>query len=127
MILIEVGGMSTVISILMVMFFVLASSIKTLGWQKKVFEIQLGFFKSYGLNRKIMFLVGLVELTGAALLILALCDISPAQTQLMGGAILGATSIGALYFHLRFDTWKDGIPAMVTLLCSSFLVLDFWY
>lgn len=127
MILIEVDGMSTVISILMVMFFVLASSIKTLGWQKKVFEIQLGFFKSYGLNRKIMFLVGLVELTGAALLILALCDISPAQTQLMGGAILGATSIGALYFHLRFDTWKDGIPAMVTLLCSSFLVLDFWY
>ncbi|MEZ9890763.1 DoxX family protein [Vibrio lentus] len=127
MILIEVEGMSTVISILMVMFFVLASSIKTLGWQKKVFEIQLGFFKSYGLNRKIMFLVGLVELTGAALLILALCDISPEQTQLMGGVILGATSIGALYFHLRFDTWKDGIAAMVTLLCSSFLVLDFWY
>ena len=123
MILREVGGMSTVISILMVMFFVLASSIKTLGWQKKVFEIQLGFFKSYGLNRKIMFLVGLVELTGAALLILALCDISPAQTQLMGGAILGATSIGALYFHLRFDTWKDGIPAMVTLLGSGFLVI----
>ncbi len=115
--------MSTVISILMVMFFVLASSIKTLGWQKKVFEIQLGFFKSYGLNRKIMFLVGLVELTGAALLILALCDISPAQTQLMGGAILGATSIGALYFHLRFDTWKDGIPAMVTLFGSGFLVI----
>ena len=119
--------MSTVISILMVMFFVLVSSIKTLGWQKKVFEIQLGFFKSYGLNRMIMFLVGLVELTGAALLILALCDISPEQNQLMGGAILGATSIGALYFHLRFDTWKDGIPAVVTLLCLSFLVLDFWY
>ncbi|NOH35164.1 DoxX family protein [Vibrio chagasii] len=119
--------MSTTISILMVVFFVLASSIKTLGWQKKVFEIQLGFFKSYGLNRAIMFLVGLVELTGAALLILALCDISPEQTQVMGGAILGATSIGALYFHLRFDTWKDGIPAIVTLLCSSFLVLGLWY
>lgn len=119
--------MSTVISILMVLFFLLASSIKTLGWQKKVFEIQLGFFKSYGLNRMIMFLVGLVEFTGATLLILALCGVSSEHTQLMGGAILGATSIGALYFHLRFDTWKDGIPAMVTLLCSSFLVLDFWY
>lgn len=119
--------MSTVVSVLLVVFFLLASSIKTIAWQKKVFEIQLGFFKSYGLNRKIMFLVGLIELTGAALLILARCDISPEQTQLMGGAILGATSIGALYFHLRFDTWKDGIPAMVTLLCSSFLVLDFWY
>ena len=119
--------MSTTISILMVVFFVLASSIKTLGWQKKVFEIQLGFFKSYGLNRVIMFLVGLVELTGAALLTLALCNISPEQTQLMGGAILGATSLGALYFHLRFDTWKDGIPAIVTLLCSSFLVLGLWY
>lgn len=119
--------MSTVVSVLLVVFFLLASSIKTIAWQKKVFEIQLGFFKSYGLNRLIMFLVGLVELTGAALLILALCDISPEQTQLMGGAILGATSIGALYFHLRFDTCKDGIPAMVTLLFSSFLVLDFWY
>ncbi|MEZ8019611.1 DoxX family protein [Vibrio splendidus] len=127
MILIEVDEMSTVISILMVMFFVLASSIKTLGWQKKVFEIQLGFFKSYGLNRMVMLLVGLVEFTGAALLILALYGVSSEHTQLMGGAILGATSIGALYFHLRFDTWKDGIPAMVTLLCSSFLVLDFWY
>ncbi|UPR59918.1 DoxX family protein [Vibrio sp. ED004] len=119
--------MNTVVSILMVMFFVLASSIKTLGWQKKVFEIQLGFFKSYGLNRMIMFLVGLVELTGAVLLILALSDILPEQTQVMGGAILGATSIGALYFHLRFDTWKYGIPAIVTLLCSSFLVLGLWY
>ncbi|MFV8461805.1 DoxX family protein [Vibrio campbellii] len=119
--------MSTTISILMVVFFVSASSIKTLGWQKKVFEIQLGFFKSYGLNRVIMFLVGLVELTGAALLILALCNISPEQTQLMGGVILGATSLGALYFHLRFDTWKDGIPAIVTLLCSSLLVLVLWY
>ncbi|WP_192891017.1 DoxX family protein [Vibrio bathopelagicus] len=119
--------MSTIISILMVLFFLLASSIKMLGWQKKVFEIQLGFFKSYGLNRMVMFLVGLVEFTGAVLLILALCGVSSEHTQLMGGAILGATSIGALYFHLRFDTWKDGIPAMVTLLCSSFLVLDFWY
>ena len=127
MILKKGGNMSTVVSVLLVVFFVLASSIKTIAWQKKVFEIQLGFFKSYGLNIKIMFLVGLVELTGAALLILALCDISPAQTQLMGGAILGVTSIGALYFHLRFDTWKDGIPAMITLLCSGFLVLDFWY
>ena len=123
MILKKGGNMSAVVSVLLVVFFVLASSIKTIAWQKKVFEIQLGFFKSYGLNRKIMFFVGLVELTGAALLILALCDISPAQTQLMGGAILGATSIGALYFHLRFDTWKDGIPAMVTLLGSGFLVI----
>ncbi|MBY7729757.1 DoxX family protein [Vibrio splendidus] len=119
--------MSTIISILMVLFFLLASSIKILRWQKKVFEIQLGFFKSYGLNRMVMFFVGLVEFTGAVLLLLALCGVSSEHTQLMGGAILGATSIGALYFHLRFDTWKDGIPAMVTLLCSSFLVLDFWY
>lgn len=126
MILKKGDNMSTVVSVLLVVFFLLASSIKTIAWQKKVFEIQLGFFKSYGLNRMIMFFVGLVELTGAALLILALCDISPEQTQLMGGAILGATSIGAFYFHLRFDTWKDGIPAMITLLCSSFLVLDFW-
>ncbi|MCF7505564.1 DoxX family protein [Vibrio sp. L3-7] len=119
--------MISVVSVLLVAFFLLASSIKIVAWQRKVFEIQLGFFKSYGLNRMVMFLVGLVEFTGAVLLILALSGVSSEQTQLVGGAILGATSIGALYFHLRFDTWKDGIPAMFTLLCSSLLVLDFWY
>ena len=108
--------MSTVVSVLLVVFFLLASSIKTIAWQQKVFEIQLGFFKSYGLNRVIMFLVGMVEATGAVLLLCALIGFSPEHTQMMGGLILASTSLGAIYFHLRFDTWKDGIPAMVTLL-----------
>ena len=46
-------------------FFLFASSIKIFGWQKKVFEIQLEMFESYGLNRQIMFLVGCAELFGA--------------------------------------------------------------
>lgn len=123
MILRKGGNMSTVVSVLLVVFFLLASSIKTLAWQKKVFEMQLGFFKSYGLNRIVMFLVGMAEFTGAVLLLCALVGLSPEHTQMMGALILGSTSIGAIYFHLRFDTWKDGIPAMVTLLGSGFLVI----
>ena len=46
-------------------FFLFASSIKIFGWQKKVFELQLEMFESYGLNRQIMFLVGCAELFGA--------------------------------------------------------------
>jgi hypothetical protein len=33
-------------------------------------------------------------------------------------ALLG-TSVGAICCHLYFDTWKDGIPAMVTLTLSG--------
>ncbi|WP_248630890.1 hypothetical protein [Endozoicomonas elysicola] len=50
----------------------------------------------YGLNRQIMFLVGLLEL------------------------------FGAIICHLLFDTWKDGIPAMVTLLLSDYVVSIDW-
>ncbi|WP_050634259.1 DoxX family protein [Vibrio coralliirubri] len=123
MILKKGGNMISLVSVLLVVFFLLASSIKTFAWQRKVFEIQLGFFKSYGLNRVVMFLVGMVEFTGAVLLLCALVGLAPEHTQMMGGLILASTSLGAIYFHLRFDTWKDGIPAMVTLLGSGFLVI----
>jgi len=49
-------------------FFVFASSIKLLGWQKTMFETQLAFFQKYGLTRSHIFAVGIVELLGAILL-----------------------------------------------------------
>ncbi|MEH6584004.1 MAG: DoxX family protein [Halioglobus sp.] len=51
-----------VISGLLTAFFVFASSIKILGWQKMIFETQLKFFKKYGFNRMIMAMVGFVEM-----------------------------------------------------------------
>lgn len=106
----------TAISALLTGFFLFASSIKIFGWQKKIFETQLAFFIKYGFNRAIMLLVGLVELFGAVALWL------PGILGLLGPVALFGTSAGAIYCHLRFDTWKDGIPAMITLILSAIVI-----
>ncbi|OLQ74363.1 hypothetical protein BIT28_09320 [Photobacterium proteolyticum] len=98
-------------------FFMFASSIKLLGWQKMIFDKQLAFFHSYGLNRQFMFLVGLAELFGGIAI-----WFQGSFWGVLGALALAGTSMGAIVCHLRFDTWKDGIPAMITLLLSSAVV-----
>ena len=98
-------------------FFLLASSIKLLGWQEKVFETQLAMFESYGMNRQIMFLVGLAELFGAVTIWFQGSWLGP-----LGALALLATSIGAVACHVLFDTWKDGLPAMITGFLSAFVL-----
>ena len=117
----KVDNVMNVVSIVLIVFFMLASSIKTLGWQKKVFETQLAFFKNYGLNRQIMFVVGCLELTGAMSLLLGLFGWVPELVVSLGALLLAVVSIGAIFFHLRFDSWQAGIPAMVTLSLSSYV------
>lgn len=107
----------TVLMGLLTAFFLLAGSVKVTGWQKQIFEIQLKFFLSYGLNRQVMMLVGFVELFGA----IAMWSSQP-LISLAGALSIAGTSIGALFFHFRFDTWKDGIAAMVTLLFSLIII-----
>ena len=104
------------VSSLLTAFFVFASSIKILGWQKMIFETQLEFFKKYGLNRATMALVGFIELFGAIALWL------PGCWGLAGVGALMATSAGAICCHVYFDTWKDAIPAIVTLTLSGILL-----
>lgn len=99
-------------------FFLFASSIKIFGWQKMIFETQLAFFRKYGLNRAVMAFVGVVELFGALALWL------PGKAGQVGLLALLGTSAGAIFFHLRYDTWKDGVPAMVTLALSGFLLFS---
>ena len=106
-----------IIKILLTAFFLFASSIKIFGWQDKVFQIQLEMFKSYGLNRSIMRLVGIVELFGAIAIWFSTTLLSP-----LGALALLGTSIGALGCHLIFDTWKQGVPAMVTGTLSAFVL-----
>ena len=106
-----------VFSGILTFFFLFASSIKILGWQKKIFETQLEFFLKYGLSRTLMSLVGFVELLGAITLWM------PGYIGLLGVLALVGTSAGAIFFHLRFDTWKDGIPAMVTLTLSGVVAI----
>jgi len=115
------GTLVTVIIGLLSAFFIFAGSIKLLGWQKLIFEKQLEFFHSYGLNRQIMALVGVVELIGATSIWFQSSVIGS-----LGAALLSATSLGAIFFHLRFDTWKDGVPAMVTLSLSGAVIILSW-
>jgi DoxX-like protein len=97
-------------------FFLFASSIKILGWQKTIFEPQLAMFIKYGLNRQIMALTGLVELFGAIAI-----WFQGSWIGTLGALALLATSTGAIFFHLVFDTWKEGVPAMITGTLSAFI------
>ncbi|WP_028109626.1 DoxX family protein [Ferrimonas futtsuensis] len=97
---------------ILTLFFLLAGSVKLTGWLRPVFTVQLDYFRSYGLSRFIMALVGLAEMGGAAALWL---------TPGLGALLLALVSLGALACHLRFDTWKEGVPAMVTLTLSLLL------
>lgn len=107
----------TIVVALLSAFFLLASSIKILGWQKKIFETQLAMFIKYGLNRQIMALTGMVELFGAIAIWFQYSWIGT-----LGALALLGTSVGAVFCHLYFDTWKDGVPAMLTGALSALIV-----
>jgi hypothetical protein len=106
----------TTISVLLTAFFLFASTVKIFGWPKAIFDKQLEFFIKYGLNRALMMAIGFVELFGVIGLWL------PGQLKVLGALAILCTSAGAISFHLRFDTWKDGIPAFVTLVLSGLIV-----
>ena len=113
----------TIITIFLTLFFIFASSIKLLGWQKFIFETQLTFFIKYGLNRSHMFFIGLIELSAA--ISLANSIIFDFEIlNVIGASGIAFTSLGAICFHLRFDTVKDAIPAIITLLLSTILIVS---
>jgi len=116
----------TIISLVLLAFFSFASSIKLTGWQKKIFQIQLGFFKNYGLSRTHMFLTGLIE-SASALCLLFSVLIDNSLLNALGAIGILFTSMGAIFFHLRFDTLKDALPAIVTLFLSVALVFSNQY
>jgi len=113
----------TIITILLALFFTFASSIKILAWQKFIFEAQLTFFKKYGLNRIHMLLIGFVELT-AALFLVGSVILDHEILNAIGALVIVLTSLGATYFHLRFDTIKDARAAIATLLLSLILLIS---
>lgn len=99
----------TIIIGLLSAFFLFASSIKILGWQKMIFETQLAMFIKYGLNRQIMALTGFAELFGAIAI-----WFQGSWIGTLGALALLGTSVGAIGCHLIWDTWKEGVPAMIT-------------
>ncbi len=98
-------------------FFLFASSIKILGWQRFIFETQLAMFIKYGLNRQIMMLVGFAELFGAVAI-----WFQGSLIGTLGALALLGTSVGAIGCHLIWDTWKEGVPAMITGTLSAIVV-----
>ena len=109
------GGKTIVVGLLSA-FFLFASSIKILGWQKAIFEPQLAMFIKYGLSRQIMMLTGLVELFGAIAI-----WFQQSWVGTLGALALLGTSVGAVVCHLYFDTWKEGVPALITGTLSALI------
>ncbi|WP_299807717.1 DoxX family protein [uncultured Shewanella sp.] len=102
---------------LLIALFLFASSIKIFGWVNKIYEPQLAFFHRYGLNRTAMFAVGVIEATGAILMLVGIIT-ENSLFSAVGASLITFTSVGAIFFHFRFDTWKDAIPSILTLLLS---------
>ncbi|MGB5558753.1 MAG: DoxX family protein [Paracoccaceae bacterium] len=73
-------------------------------------------FQEYGLNRQIMGLVGIVKLFGAFAI-----WFQGSWIGTVGALALLGTSVGAIGCHLIWDTWKAGVPAMVTGSLSTFV------
>lgn len=111
----------TILTVFLALFFTFASSIKILGWQKFIFTTQLAFFKKYGLNRAQMLLVGVVELIAAILLISSIYTSNDILNG-VGSSMIAITSMGAIYFHLTYDTIKDALAAIITLTLASVLI-----
>ncbi|KOO13444.1 hypothetical protein AKJ18_18885 [Vibrio xuii] len=113
----------TTVTLLLAAFFLFASSIKLIGWQKFIFETQVGFFKKYGLNRQMMFAIGVIEFAAAAALFSSFL-LARNDLNVIGAAGIAFTSVGAMFFHFRFDTWRDAIPSMVTMSLSAVLLFE---
>lgn len=89
--------------------FLFTGSIKITRWHRYIAPFQLGFMKKYGLNGLVYTLIGFAELSGALGLILAGSHIL--GTLAAGGLFL--LSIGAFRYHLKFDSFQFGIPALL--------------
>ena len=98
---------------LLSVFFIFAGSVKVFGWQKQILAIQMGFMQKYGLNRQILFLIGLLELFAAVSI-----WFQASIWGVLGALAILVTSLGALFFHFRFDH-----SAAHRILCSKPQVL----
>lgn len=102
-------------------FFLFMGVVKTAGLPAPVFDyILTQNFLKYGLNRDVMFVVGVVEILGAILIWLHRFQ----GIGTIGPSLLILVTAGALLLHLRFDTFTDGVPALVALVLSAFVLIQ---
>lgn len=69
-----------------------------------------------------MLVIGIGELTASITLVISLTT-GNLLLNILGGLGIAFVSLGAIFFHIRFDTFKDAIPAFMTLILSSILII----
>lgn len=94
---------------LLIPLFLFTGSIKVTRWHKYIASFQLGFMNKYGLSSSIYTLIGVAEIIGAIGLILQGSHVL--GTLAAGGLFL--LSAGAFRYHLKYDTFHFGIPALL--------------
>ena len=104
---------------ILVLVFLFTGTLKTFGIPKSAAEQQKAGLARYGIGSNGMRAIGLAELAGAATV--WLWDFH--WIGLVGAAGLVVITAGAIASHLRYDSVKDAIPAMVLFVLSGILLL----
>ena len=118
-----------ILTVIVAFAFGLFSIVKIAGVPKGLYkDAKEGIVDSYGFSHNGMRLIGLAELIGA-LLVLAGISWDYIQFAQVGYIILMVVTVGAMYFHNRYDSViKEGFPAIIqfvintTLLILSFVI-----
>lgn len=106
---------------LIAIFFLFSGTVKVFGRPEPMFEYQLkNYFEKYGYGRQFMRFVGLGELFGA----FTIWVWQAHWLAMIGLAGLVFITASALYHHLRYDSFKEGIPALVMLVLSSIILIS---
>lgn len=112
--------MVTAVALILTAFFLYIGTVKVFGWPNA--EMLAGqtrfFFDRYGLTRQMVVMIGVAEIFGG--LTVSLHRIR--WIGLLGAAVLLTVSIGALFFHLRYDTFQTGMAAFRTMTLSAFVL-----
>lgn len=114
---------ATVSTYFLIVFFTFGCCVKLLSVPDKILKFQMEFFEVYGLTRLHMYLIGLIELLGIVAMFYSLVAGRPPLAFVGAGAIF-VTSLGALYFHFRYDEAKYAMPAVVTFLMSVLIMIN---
>ena len=108
---------TTPIAYLLAIFFLVSGSVKVFALGAE-FQHQLELLISFGLNRQIMFAIGVLEIFGAGAIVfhgrhwLGLC----------GALALMCVAAGAVTFHFIFDPVFGGTAAGIMLILSSLVM-----
>ena len=101
-------------AILLSLMFLFFSSIKIFAWQEAIFETQMEMIISYGLNREIFAMIGVIEMFGA----IAILWNRRHWIAALGAFAILFTSTGAIGVHTFFDHGQNIVPSLITFTLS---------